>query len=105
MLREGRLRNVASLDVASESGRVANSGVELASLMKRTDLKRQLLFDTAVAAVLVCFVLIVSPGLAVVGMLALLVSVVAGAGFVIELPRARRRPKGNSPRGTVVSRR
>ena len=61
--------------------------------MKRKDLKRQLLFDMAVAAVLVCFVLIVSPGLAVVGMLALLVLVVAGAGFVIELARARRRPQ------------
>src|SRR5436190_1596793 len=74
-------------------GRVAKSGVELASLMKRKDLKHQLLFDMAVAAVLVCFVLIVSPGPAVVGMLALLVLVVAGAGFVIELARARRRPQ------------
>ena len=61
--------------------------------MRRKDLRRQLLFDMAVAAVLVCFVLIVSPGLAVVGMLVLLVLVVAGAGFVIERARARRRPR------------
>jgi hypothetical protein len=61
--------------------------------MRSKDLKRQLLFDMAVAAVLVCFVLIASPGLAVVGMLVLLVLVVAGAGFVIDLARGRRRPQ------------
>ena len=61
--------------------------------MKRKDVKHQLLVDMAIAAALVGFVLIVSPGLAVVGMLALLVLVVGGAGFVIELARARRRPR------------
>jgi hypothetical protein len=61
--------------------------------VKHTDLKQQLLVDLAIAAALVGFVLIVSPGLAVVGMLALLVLVVCGARFVVELAWARRRPR------------
>jgi hypothetical protein len=58
--------------------------------MKRTNLKRTLLIDAVIAAALVGCVLIVAPGLAVVGMLALLVLVVGVAGFVIELGTARR---------------
>jgi hypothetical protein len=59
--------------------------------MQQKDYKHQLLVDVAAAAALVGFVLIISPGLAVVGMLALLVLVVGAAGLVIELARARRR--------------
>jgi hypothetical protein len=69
------------------------SEVELAHQMKRKDLKHQLLADMAVAAALVGFVLIVSPGLAIVGVLVSLVVIVAGVGFVIELARARHRPR------------
>ncbi|MGN6170512.1 MAG: hypothetical protein ACTHQQ_20425 [Solirubrobacteraceae bacterium] len=61
--------------------------------MKPKDLKHQLVVDVALAAALVGFVLIVSPGLAIVGMLALVVLVVGSAGFVIELASGRRRPK------------
>lgn len=60
--------------------------------MQHKNYKHQLLVDVAAAAALVGFVLIVSPGLAVVGMLALLVLLVASAGLVIELAKARRGP-------------
>jgi hypothetical protein len=76
--------------------------------MKRKDVKRELLVDLAIAAALVGLILIFSPGSAVIGMVALLVLLVGGAGFVIDLVRGRRRsqrshranswvPDGNGP--------
>lgn len=59
--------------------------------MRPKRLKHALLIDAANAAALEALVLIVSPGLAVVGLLALLVLVVGAADFAIELARARRR--------------
>jgi hypothetical protein len=61
--------------------------------MKRKKLKRELVVDLAITGALVGLVLILSPGLAVVGMVALLVSLVAGAGFAIELVKGRRRSR------------
>lgn len=59
--------------------------------MKRKDVKRELLVDLAITAALVGFILIFSPGVAVVGIVALLVLFVCAAGFVIDLIRGRRR--------------
>ncbi|HZO78949.1 MAG TPA: hypothetical protein VFB39_12975 [Solirubrobacteraceae bacterium] len=53
--------------------------------MKPKDVKRELLVDLAIAAGLIGLILIFSPGLAVVGIVALLVLLVAGASFVIAL--------------------
>ena len=61
--------------------------------MKRKDVKRELLVDLAITAALVGLILIFSPGLAVVGIAALLVLLVGGAGLAIELVTARRRPR------------
>ena len=61
--------------------------------MKHKDVKRELLVDLAITAALVGLILILSPGLAVVGIAALLVLLVGGAGLVIELVTARRRPR------------
>lgn len=61
--------------------------------MKRASLKRTLLTDVAIAAAFVGFVLIVAPGLAIVGIVALLVLVVGAASFAIELTGSRRRPR------------
>ena len=61
--------------------------------MKHKDVKRELLVDLAITAALAGLILIFSPGLAVVGIAALLVLLVGGAGFVFELVTARRRPR------------
>ena len=61
--------------------------------MRRHGLKNALLIDVAIAAALAGLVLIVAPGLAVVGLLALLALIVGGASLVIELNRARRRSR------------
>ena len=58
--------------------------------MNRASLKRALLIDVAIAATLAVFVLVVAPGLAIVGLVGLLVLIVGGAGLLIELGRARR---------------
>ncbi len=63
--------------------------------MKRKDVKRELLVDLAITAALVGLILIFSPGLAVVGLVALLVLLVGGAGFVVELVRGRRRSQSS----------
>jgi hypothetical protein len=61
--------------------------------MRRASLRRTLLIDIAIAAALAGVVLIVAPGLAVVGMLALLVLVLGTMAFVIDLREARRGPR------------
>lgn len=58
--------------------------------MKPKDVKRELLIDLAITAALVGLILIFSPGVAVVGIVALLVLFVCAAGFVIDLIRGRR---------------
>jgi hypothetical protein len=58
--------------------------------MKRTSVKRTLLTDAAIAVVLVACVLIVVPGLAIVGIAALLLAIVGAASFLIELGTTRR---------------
>lgn len=59
--------------------------------MKRKDVKRELLVDLTMTAALVGLILIFSPGLAALGIVALLVLLVGGAGFLIELVAGRRR--------------
>ena len=66
--------------------------------MKRTSVKRTLLTDAAVALVLVACVLIVAPGLAIVGLVALLLAVAGAASFLIELGTVRRRSRSESVR-------
>ncbi len=58
--------------------------------MRRSNTKRTILLDLAIAALIVAFVLIAAPGLAVVGIIALLVLVVGAASFAIELAHGRR---------------
>jgi uncharacterized iron-regulated membrane protein len=52
--------------------------------------RNTLLIDAGVAAVIAIFVLIVAPGLAIVGLLALLVVVVCAVSFALDLRRRRR---------------
>ena len=59
--------------------------------MRSQSLKTTLLVDLAIAAAVAGLVVVVAPGLAIVGMLALLAVIVAGVSFVVELNRARRR--------------
>ena len=66
--------------------------------MKRTSIKRTLLTDAAFALVLVACVLIAVPGLAIVGIVALLLAVVGAASFLIDLGTARRRARSSSGR-------
>jgi hypothetical protein len=66
--------------------------------MKRTSIKRTLLTDAAFALVLVACVLIAAPGLAIVGIVALLLAVVGAASFLIDLGTARRRARSSSRR-------
>jgi hypothetical protein len=62
--------------------------------------RNPLLVDVGIAALLAVVVLILAPGLAVVGMLAILVLLIAGALLVRD---ARRRKRG--PRAPAASRR
>lgn len=62
-------------------------------LMRSRSLKKAVLADLAIAAAIAGLVVGVVPGLAIVGMLALLAMVVGGASFVAELNRARRRSR------------
>ena len=61
--------------------------------MARHNAKNALLIDLTVAAVIAALVLIVAPGLAIVGMVALLALIVGAASLVIELKHARRRSR------------
>ncbi len=61
--------------------------------MRRSNLKRTILLDLAIAALVVAFVLVAAPGLAIVGLAALLVLVVGAASFAIEGGHARRRSR------------
>lgn len=78
--------------------------------------RNTLLIDAGIAAVLAIFVLIIAPGLAVVGLLAILVVIVCAISFAIDLrrnrsrgprtPRAPRPPRSSgSPRSAPPSRR
>jgi hypothetical protein len=53
-----------------------------------------LLIDAGIAAVMAIFVLIVAPGLAVVGLLAILVVVVCAVSFALD---SRRRKRSGEP--------
>ena len=66
--------------------------------MKRTSIKRTLLTDAAFALAIVACVLIAAPGLAIVGIVALLLAVVGAACFLIDLGTARRRARSSSGR-------
>jgi hypothetical protein len=61
--------------------------------MSSSNLKRTLLLDLAIAALIVIFVLVVAPGLALVGLVALLVLVVGAASIALEVGHARRRSR------------
>jgi ABC-type bacteriocin/lantibiotic exporter with double-glycine peptidase domain len=54
-------------------------------------MRKTLLVDAGVALVLAILVIVISPGLAVVGLLALLVLLVCAASFGIDRRRRRRR--------------
>jgi len=51
--------------------------------------RNALLIDAGIAAVLAILVLVIAPGLAVVGLLALLVVIVCAISFVFDLRRRR----------------
>jgi hypothetical protein len=53
--------------------------------------------DLAIAVVAMIVLVIVSPGLAIVGLIAILVLGACGASFLIERLRARRRPRPPGP--------
>lgn len=53
--------------------------------------RNTLLADAAIAAGIAILVIVVAPGLAVVGLLALLVLIVCGISFAFDLRRGRRR--------------
>jgi hypothetical protein len=55
------------------------------------------LIDAAIAAVLTILVVVLSPGLAVVGLLALIVVLVCAISFALDV-RRRGRPKGDQQR-------
>ena len=67
----------------------------------RGDLKRTLLIDAAIVAVLVVLALVLAPGLAIVGMVALLILILGAISFVFSEVRVRRRGKRQRtrPRG------
>jgi ABC-type bacteriocin/lantibiotic exporter with double-glycine peptidase domain len=52
--------------------------------------RNTLLIDLGIAVVLAVLVVVISPGLAVVGLLALLVLLICGISFAIDLRRRRR---------------
>lgn len=54
--------------------------------------RNTLLIDVGIAGALAIFVVIVAPGLAVVGLLAILVAAVCGVSFALDLRRRRSRP-------------
>ena len=51
--------------------------------------RNTLLIDAGIAALLAILVLVIAPGLAVVGLLALLVVIVCGVSFAFDLRRRR----------------
>jgi Flp pilus assembly protein TadB len=53
--------------------------------------RNTLLADAAIAAGIAILVIVIAPGLAVVGLLALLVLIVCGISFAFDLRRGRRR--------------
>jgi hypothetical protein len=52
--------------------------------------RNTLLVDAGIAALLAILVIVIAPGLAVVGLLALLVVIVCGISFALDLRRNRR---------------
>ena len=54
-------------------------------------MRSTLLVDAGIALVLAIVVIVISPGLAVVGLLALLVLLICGVSFLIDRRRRRRR--------------
>jgi len=54
--------------------------------------RNTLLIDAGIAAVLAIVVIVIAPGLAVVGIVALLVVIVCAISFVFDLRRHRSRP-------------
>lgn len=67
--------------------------------MRSQSVKKTVLVDLAIAAAIAGLVVSVVPGIAIVGMLALLAVVVGGASFVAELNRARRRSRRRFQQG------
>jgi hypothetical protein len=58
--------------------------------------RRLLLIDAGIAVVLAALVLIISPGLAVTGMIAIFVLLVCGISIALQSRRARRRSRRSS---------
>jgi ABC-type bacteriocin/lantibiotic exporter with double-glycine peptidase domain len=71
--------------------------------------RRTLLIDGVIAAILTVLVVVLSPGLAVVGLIAILVIIVCGVSFALDSRRRRRssrsRPRRASSRPRTQSRR
>ncbi len=64
--------------------------------------RRLAMIDLGIALALAVFVLLISPGIAVAGLIALLVLVVCGVSFVVE---SRRKPRNVRAAGRVNRRR
>lgn len=62
------------------------------------EMRRTLLVDALVVAVLVALALILAPGLAIVGLLALLVLVICAISFATSMVRARRKRRRDDAR-------
>lgn len=59
--------------------------------------RQVLLIDVGIALLVALLVLIITPGIAVAGMLALLVLVICAISFVVDARRRRVRPAGPRP--------
>jgi hypothetical protein len=65
-------------------------------------LRRTLLVDAAIVAVLVVLAFVLAPGVAIVGIAALLVLILGGISFIFGEVRARRRRRRRSARRQTV---
>lgn len=55
--------------------------------------RNTLMIDAAIAAILTVLVVVLSPGLAIVGLIAILVIIVCGVSFALDSRRRRRSPR------------
>lgn len=69
----------------------------------RSDLKRTLLIDAAIVAALVVLALVLAPGVAIVGIVALLILILGAVSFLFGEFRARRRRKRQRTQRAALS--
>ena len=63
--------------------------------------RNTLLIDAAIAAILTILIVVLSPGLAVVGLIAILVVIVCGVSFALDTRRRRKAPRSRRRRPSV----